>query len=106
MKSLDEVTMNRNEIQNLTIDKHITKAMGVKEWGLILFLSIIWGGSFFFVEVALKEMTPLTIVLCRVGFASIILLGFVHLKGKKMPTSLGLWGAFLIMGALNLAECR
>ena len=28
--------------------------MGVSEWGLILILSVIWGGSFFFVGVALK----------------------------------------------------
>jgi drug/metabolite transporter (DMT)-like permease len=39
--------------------------------------------------------------LCRVGFASIILLVVVTLKGKKMPVSLGQWGAFFIMGALN-----
>ena len=48
--------------------------MGIREWGLILILSAIWGGSFFFVGVAVKEMTPLTIVLCRVGLASMILL--------------------------------
>jgi drug/metabolite transporter (DMT)-like permease len=49
-------------------------AMGIRERGLILILSAIWGGSFFFVGVAVKEMTPLTIVLCRVGLASMILL--------------------------------
>jgi hypothetical protein len=48
--------------------------MGIRERGLILILSAIWGGSFFFVGVAVKEMTPLTIVLCRVGLASMILL--------------------------------
>jgi drug/metabolite transporter (DMT)-like permease len=79
----------------------VNPIMGVKEWGLIFFLSVVWGGSFFFVEVAVKEMTPLTVVLCRVGFASIILLVVVTLKGKKMPVSLGQWGAFFIMGALN-----
>ena len=57
--------------------------MGVGEWGLILILSVIWGGSFFFIGVAVKEMTPLTIVLCRVGLASLILLGVVRLTGKK-----------------------
>ena len=52
----------------------VNAVMGVREWGSILILSVIWGGSFFFVGVAVKEMTPLTIVLCRVGFASMILL--------------------------------
>jgi drug/metabolite transporter (DMT)-like permease len=75
--------------------------MGIKEWGLIIILSIMWGGSFFFVDVALKEMTPLIIVLCRVALASLILLAVVHVKGYKMPSSIGVWCAFLIMGALN-----
>jgi len=75
--------------------------MGFQEWGLIILLSILWGGSFFFVGVAVKEMPPLTIVLCRVALASVILLAVVHLKGDKMPSSPGLWGGFIIMGALN-----
>jgi len=75
--------------------------MGLQEWGLIIILSILWGGSFFFVGVAVKEMPPLTIVLCRVALASIILLAVVHLKGNKMPSSKGLWGGYIIMGALN-----
>lgn len=75
--------------------------MGLQEWGLIIILSILWGGSFFFVGVAVIEMPPLTIVLCRVALASIILLSVVHLKGDKMPLSKGLWGSFFIMGALN-----
>ena len=81
--------------------ENVNRVMGIREWGLIIILSIIWGGSFFFVGVAVKEVPPLTIVLCRVGFASIILLVIVHLRGIKMPSSPGLWGAFFIMGALN-----
>jgi drug/metabolite transporter (DMT)-like permease len=75
--------------------------MGAGEWSLILFLSIIWGGSFFFVGVAVKEMTPLSIVLSRVGIAALILLVVVHLSGKRMPTDPGMWKAFFVMGALN-----
>ncbi|WP_319405925.1 DMT family transporter [uncultured Desulfosarcina sp.] len=80
---------------------HVNAVMGVREWGLILILSVIWGGSFFFVGVAVKEMTPLTIVLCRVGFASMILLTVVRLTGRKIPTSAGVWGSFFVLGALN-----
>ena len=81
--------------------KEVNKSMGRKEWGLIFILSVIWGGSFFFVGVAVKELPPLTIVLGRVGLASVVLLGLVYLKGERMPSSLKLWGAFLVMGALN-----
>jgi len=84
----------------LTIE-NVNRVMGIKEWGLVIVLSIIWGGSFFFTGVAIKEVTPLTIAFSRVGFASIILLAIVYLKGEKMPSSLKLWGAFFIMGILN-----
>ena len=90
--------MNNNSLPQGEI---VNRVMGIKEWGLIIILSILWGGSFFFVGVAVKEMPPLTIVLCRVTLASIILLVTVYLKGDKMPSSPGLWGAFIIMGALN-----
>lgn len=79
----------------------VNVVMGLREWGLILILSVIWGGSFFFVGVAVKDMTPLTIVLCRVGFASMILLAVLRLTGKKIPMSPGMWGAFFVLGALN-----
>ena len=90
--------MNNNSLPQGEI---VNRVMGIKEWGQIIILSILWGGSFFFVGVAVKEMPPLTIVLCRVALASIILLVIVYLKGDKMPSSPGLWGAFIIMGALN-----
>ncbi len=94
------VTSNAKKHESSTRE-NVNRVMGVEEWGLIILLSIIWGGSFFFVGVAVKEMTPLTIVLCRVALAAVILLVIVQVKGQRMPSSLRLWGAFFIMGALN-----
>ena len=75
--------------------------MGMKEWFLLIILSIVWGGSFFFNEVILRELKPLTLVLGRTGFAAIVLIMVVYLSGKRMPASLATWGAFGIMGVLN-----
>ena len=44
--------------------------MKPREWALLIVLSILWGGSFFFVEVALVDLPPLTLVLGRVGIAA------------------------------------
>jgi len=79
----------------------VNKAMGAMEWTMILILSVLWGGSFFFVGVAVKELTPFTIVLLRVGIAAIALLGVVYLSGLRMPSSPRIWFSFIIMGALN-----
>lgn len=75
--------------------------MGPLEWVLLVILSILWGGSFFFVEVALTELPPLTIVLGRVGFAAVALILLVYVMGHRMPKDFRLWRAFLVMGALN-----
>ena len=76
-------------------------AMNTKAWFLLILLSILWGGSFFFAEIALRELPPFTVVLGRVGIAAIALNLLVVATGKRMPGKLGLWAAFLIMGALN-----
>jgi drug/metabolite transporter (DMT)-like permease len=75
--------------------------MGLKEWLLILLLSVIWGASFFFVEVAVKTITPFTIVMYRVGFAALILLGVVRFTGRHLPSSLKVWAGLLGLGVLN-----
>jgi len=77
--------------------------MGATEWSLLVALSVLWGGSFLFGEVALQDLRPLTVVLGRVGLAAVALLATVRLTGQTMPTSLKVWGAFLMMGALNNA---
>lgn len=79
----------------------MNNVMGIKEWSLIIILSIIWGGSFFFVGVAVKELPPLTIVMGRVAIAALLLLVFVYLKGEKMPLNLRSWKDFFVLGALN-----
>ncbi len=77
------------------------RVMGSREWLLLVALSVLWGGSFFFSEVALDELRPFTVVLGRVGIAAVALVAFVYLTGRRMPGSPALWGAFLVMGALN-----
>ena len=37
-------------------------------------LSVLWGGSFFFIGVVIRELPPLTVVLLRVALAALILL--------------------------------
>jgi len=75
--------------------------MGGREWVLLLALSILWGGSFFFFKVLVAELPPLTVVLGRVGLAALALNAVLLVRGDPMPTSPRLWGAFLIMGLLN-----
>ncbi len=70
---------------------------------MLLALACVWGGSFFFAAIALTEIPPLTITLFRVGLSVPLLLGVVLWRGIHIPRNLRIWGAYLIMGALNNA---
>jgi drug/metabolite transporter (DMT)-like permease len=70
---------------------------------MLLLLAAVWGGSFFFGEVALREVPPLTLTLHRVIWAVPILVLIVLFKGVSVPRSPRIWGAYLVMGALNNA---
>lgn len=63
--------------------------------------SFLWGGSFFFVGVAVRELPTFTVVVARVALAALILLAVLRLRGIAMPTGAGLWRAFLAIGLLN-----
>jgi drug/metabolite transporter (DMT)-like permease len=55
----------------------------------LIILSVAWGGSFFFAEIALRELEPLTIVYGRVSLAAIALVTYVYFSGNRMPTDVG-----------------
>lgn len=79
----------------------INQRMGTKDWAMLLLLSLLWGGSFFFISILVTELPPLTIVLLRVGIAAITLWTILLIAGYEAPKSLGLWGAFTTLGLLN-----
>ncbi len=81
----------------------INRPMTALEWGLLLFLSLLWGGSFFFIGVAVKALPPLTLVSLRVGLAALLLLGILKVSGITMPREPHIWRGFLVMGLLNNA---
>lgn len=71
------------------------------EWGLLLLLSGIWGGSYFFNAVALREIPVLTVVAARVTLAALILLVVLRVRGERLPREGSVWLAFCGMGLLN-----
>lgn len=73
------------------------------EWAMLLALATVWGGSFFFNSVAVRDLPVLTVVLARVALAAIILLAVLRLRGKRMPRGRRVWLAFFGMGLLNNA---
>ncbi|MBT4043969.1 MAG: DMT family transporter [Rhodospirillaceae bacterium] len=71
------------------------------EWGMLLALSVLWGGSFFFNGIAVRELPTFTVVVARVVLAAVILFVVMGIVGQKMPWNYRIWTAFLVMGLLN-----
>jgi drug/metabolite transporter (DMT)-like permease len=72
-----------------------------RDWSLLALLSVLWGGSFFFNGVVLRELPPLTLVLLRVTIAAIILLPLLWVYRIGFPKGLSGWKPFFAIALLN-----
>jgi drug/metabolite transporter (DMT)-like permease len=77
--------------------------MTATEWSLMLLLALLWGGSFFFVGVAVRELPPLTIVAARVSIAAAILWLSAPLTGLAAGKVAANFLSLALMGLLNNA---
>jgi drug/metabolite transporter (DMT)-like permease len=83
--------------------QRISRNMGPAEWAMLLALSVIWGGSFFFFAIAVTALPTFTIVLLRVGLGTLALWGLLPILATPIPRDLRIWRDFLIMGLINNA---
>ena len=71
------------------------------EWMLLVLLSVVWGGSFFFNGIALREFPTLSIVTARVGLAALALLFLMKVLGQGIQLNRQILKAFFGMSFLN-----
>ena len=81
--------------------RHTQLTMGPNEWALLVGLAILWGGSFFFVEVGLQDLAPTTLVFLRVAVAAVALNLVVVVRRLDVPTRPADWAPFFLLGLLN-----
>ena len=70
-------------------------------WGMLLLLSVIWGGSYLFVGIAVKDLSPLVIVMARVIIAVAALLPLHFLLVGPLPRDKAAWTAIVGLSILN-----
>ena len=68
---------------------------------LLVLLSVVWGGSFFFNGIALREFPTLSIVTARVGLAALALLFLMKMLGQGIQLNRQILKAFFGMSFLN-----
>lgn len=87
----------------MTLPPSLNRSMTSLEWTMLLSLSLLWGGSFFFVSVAVTALPPFTIVVLRVGSAALALHLLLRILRQNLPRDIRVWQAFFIMGLVNNA---
>lgn len=68
---------------------------------MLIVLSLLWGGSFYFNEIALRELPVLSVVAARVLIAAVVLWAVALVSGHEVPSGAMAWRWFLVMGVLN-----
>jgi drug/metabolite transporter (DMT)-like permease len=77
------------------------QVMGPVEWAMLIALSAIWGGSFYFFAVIIKELPVFTTVFFRVFLATLALWTYLIVSGQALPNLKSIWHNFFLMGLTN-----
>ncbi len=75
--------------------------MSLRNFVILLLLSLIWGASFLFIKVAVATIPPFSIAFGRTALAAVLLYLVLRSRGLKMPGWGPVWGTFLLMGLFN-----
>ena len=76
-------------------------SIGPLEWALLIGLSIIWGGSYLFMKVAVASVPVFTIVFLRVALGALVLALVMLAMRLQFPAGLLVWRSFFGMGVIN-----
>jgi len=72
-----------------------------RDWAMLITLSVLWGGSFFFAKIALAEIPPLTLVALRVGIAAAALHVLLFARDMGSPLLDRRFPALVVLGIFN-----
>ena len=75
--------------------------MPLRYWLLIILLGAVWGCSFLFNAVLIREISPLWVSAGRVTIGAAICWVVFFATRKKLPTDLSLYPQFLFLGIIN-----
>lgn len=72
--------------------------MALIDWFGLILLSVVWGSSFLFVEMAISHVESLTLVWVRVGIAAIALILYCRIKHIQIPLDGGKISQYMVLG--------
>jgi drug/metabolite transporter (DMT)-like permease len=79
----------------------INHTMTPGQWATLLLIATFWGGAFFFVTVAVRDLPPMTLGAVRILIGGAILLAILYMSGRKLPWRADVWRWFMIVAFVN-----
>ena len=76
--------------------------MSGRDWAALLFLSVLWGASFFFYKILDTALPAMTVSLGRVGIGALALNVVLRARGLRLTRNLP-WGRLTAVGVLSSA---
>lgn len=80
-----------------------TPAPPLREYALLLLLSLLWGGSFTLIKVAVAGYPPATLVAIRILAGGLVLAAIAAAQGVRFPSSRRRWAELFLQGLLQSA---
>jgi drug/metabolite transporter (DMT)-like permease len=75
----------------------------MKNWSIFGLLGVIWGSSFLLIKLAVDDLGPLPLVSIRIGLAALVMVGFLRLTHRHLPTGRQERIALVVVGVMNTA---
>ena len=73
------------------------------DWTLFAILGFMWGSSYLFIRIGVEEgLRPLTLVMLRLLFGAILLIGVVVVARQPIPREARTYGHLVVMAILNI----
>lgn len=89
---------NADATDNVRMPSYV---MGPRQWGLLVVLALLWGCSFLFIELALRDIPVFTVAMGRTGIAALFLVLLAVAAGESLAPIRHAWKGFLLLGALR-----
>lgn len=78
-------------------------SLSSRDWGILTILALVWGSSFFLIELGLTGFGPLTLVFLRIALAIPLMVVAMRMAGQRLPRDGRSWWQLTVIGFLNLA---
>ena len=77
--------------------------MKIKHWFAFILLAAIWSSSFLWIKIAIRELSPITLVALRTFFGALVGIIAILVTRTRLPHSRSVWIALMVLGLTNVA---